>query len=345
MPDTSAVEAELPALPEGVDKAAIARLPFALVITDATLPDNPIVFVNRAFLDQTGYAVDEVVGRNCRFLQGEHTEPETVQALRDAISGHEEITVDIVNYRADGERFVNRLMVAPLYEDDGSVRYHLGIQHDEQDAYNHAERAIELGERLREMQHRMKNHLSMLLALIRLEARRQPDPVGKIDVLAARVESLGMLYEQIENPGGQADDSSVALGVYVRRVCGAMEMLSDSTRIGVNVDVESFEVSVDQAARVGLLLCEVLTNALQHAYVEGVGGEIAVSLVHEDDVDVLTVRDDGAGLGEALWPDDPDSLGGLIVRDLVKRLRADLLVDSGGGGTTVTVRMPRLEAE
>ena len=345
MSDTRAQDDDLPPMPPSVNSEAISRLPFAFVISDSALPDNPIVFVNRAFLHQTGYAAEDVIGRNCRFLQGEHTEPDAVQALRDAIDEEREVTVDIVNYRADGTRFVNRLMVAPLYEEDGAVRYYLGVQHDHHDALKHADRAIELTERLREMQHRMRNHLSMLLALIRLEARNQPDPAGKVDVLAARVEALGMLYEQIENPGARADDRSVALATYVRRVCGAMEMLSPSTRIGVNVEVETFEVSVDRAARVGLLLCEILTNALQHAYAAGAAGEVLVSLVHERERDVLSVADDGAGLGDALWPDDPDTLGGLIARDLVRRLDAELEVESGVGGTTVTVRMARLEAE
>ena len=343
MTDVRPHDPDLPPLPEGVNPETVARLPFALVISDSSLPDNPIVFVNRAFLDQTGYAADEVIGRNCRFLQGEETEPDAVQALREAIAEDREVTVDIVNYRADGTRFVNRLMVAPLYEDDGSVRHYLGVQHDHHEVLKHADRAIELTERLREMQHRMRNHLSMLLALIRLEARRQRDPVGKVDVLAARVEALGMLYDQVEGPDGAAADDRVALGTYVRRVCGAMEMLSASTRIGVDVEVESAEVAVDRAARVGLLLCEILTNALRHAYEDGAAGEIRVSLVHaEDGHDLLTVADDGAGLGEALWPDDPETLGGLIARDLVRRLDAELEVDSSGAGTTVRVRMPRL---
>ena len=335
---------ELPPMPDGVDGEAIRRLPFALLITDAALPDDPIVFVNRAFLDQTGYRVDEVIGRNCRFLQGEHTDPESVRALREAIAEDREVTVDIVNYRAGGERFVNRLMVAPLYDGDGTVRHRLGIQHDESDAGRHAERAIELTERLREMQHRMRNHLSMLLALIRLEANRREAPEGKIDVLAARVEALGTLYDQISDPAGGDDDASVALGTYVRRVCGAMEMLSDRARIGVNVDVEPFETSVDRAARVGLFLCEVLTNALRHAYGDTERGEISVSLVHDGAAGAtLTVADDGRGLGEALWPEDPGTLGGLIVRDLVRRLDASLHVESGPAGTTVRLALPELE--
>lgn len=346
MSDTSATPpppSELPPMPADVQGDAILHMSFALLLTDSREADNPIVWVNRAFLEQTGYALEDIIGHNCRFLQGEDTDPESVRKLREAVEQNREITLDIVNYRRSGERFLNRLMVAPLYADDGTVRYHIGVQHDESDAGRHADRALELSERLREMQHRMKNHLSMLLALIRLESRRQERPEGRVDVLAARVEALGTLYDQIANPVGIDDDPSVALGTYVRRVCSAMEMLSERARIGVNVDVEPFEASVDQAARIGLFLCEVLTNALRHAYGDTDRGNILVSLVHRGSGGVLSVADDGRGLGESRWPNDPDTLGGLIVRDLVRRLGGTLEVDSSAVGTTVRLVMPELE--
>ncbi len=343
MSDPGATLPELPPMPADVQGEALLRLSFALLITDSQQPDDPIVWVNHAFLEQTGYALDEVIGHNCRFLQGEDTDPESVRALREALEQDREVTVDIVNYRRDGERFLNRLMVSPVYSDDGAVRYRIGVQHDENDAGRHAERALELSERLREMQHRMKNHLSMLLAMIRLEARRQDGAEGRVDVLAARVEALGALYEQIADPAGGDDDSSVALGTYVRRVCSAMEMLSDRARIGVNVEADPFEASVDRAARIGLFLCEVLTNALQHAYADTDRGEILVSLVSRGSGGVLSIADDGRGLGEARWPNDPDTLGGLIVRDLVRRLDGTLEVDSSSVGTTIRLVLPELE--
>ena len=340
---TAAPDDELPPVPEGVPHGALARLPFALIVTDSAQDDNPIVHCNRAFLEQTGYPVERVIGRNCRFLQGEDTDPEAIRALSEAVAERREVTVDILNYRADGTAYMNRLMMAPVYDDDGASRYFLGIQDDDVEGGQDAERAAELSERLREMQHRVKNHLSMLLALIRLEARRRDRPEDAIDVLAARVETLGLLYEQIATPAGQADETTVGLGEYVRRVSAAMQVLSDRARIGVNVDVERVEVAVDDAARIGLVLCEVLANAMQHAFDPLERGEVRVTLEHEADAVVLSVTDDGHGLGEADWPGGSKTLGAVIVRDLVRRLDGELEVRSAPGeGTTVRLSVPRI---
>lgn len=74
----------------------------SVVISDPSRPDNPMIYVSEEFETQTGYPPDEVLGRNCRFLQGPETDPEAVQAIRDALAAQTEITIDILNYRRDG---------------------------------------------------------------------------------------------------------------------------------------------------------------------------------------------------------------------------------------------------
>ena len=100
----------------------------SVVISDPSLPDNPLIFVSEEFERQTGYAAEEVIGRNCRFLQGPGTDPEAVRAIRDALSKHTEVTVDLLNYRKDGEPFWNRLRLRPLRDEVGAVRYYVGAQ-------------------------------------------------------------------------------------------------------------------------------------------------------------------------------------------------------------------------
>ena len=105
-----------------------ARMP--TILADATQPDHPIVFANQAFLDLTGYAREEVLGRNCRFLQGAETDQEALIRLRDALAQAQPISVDVVNYRADGSRFWNTLFIGPVFDDGGVLRYFLGNQLD-----------------------------------------------------------------------------------------------------------------------------------------------------------------------------------------------------------------------
>ena len=99
------------------------------MITDPSLPGNPIIFVSDEFEKQTGYPPEEVLGRNCRFLQGPDTDPDSIQAISEALQSDKEITVDILNYRKDGSRFWNRLRIRPLYGEDGEVLYYVGAQH------------------------------------------------------------------------------------------------------------------------------------------------------------------------------------------------------------------------
>ncbi|NBS43708.1 MAG: PAS domain-containing protein, partial [Acetobacteraceae bacterium] len=110
--------------------AAVLATPTGIVICDPKLPDCPIIYANAAFYRITGYTEEEVIGRNCRFLQGPGTNPRHIKALRDAIENGKAIDVEIVNHRKDGSRFVNELHLSPIFDDDGEVRYIFGIQHD-----------------------------------------------------------------------------------------------------------------------------------------------------------------------------------------------------------------------
>ncbi|MBJ6121104.1 PAS domain-containing protein [Sphingomonas sp. BT553] len=101
-----------------------------MAISDPRLPDNPIVHINDAFEQLTGYRRDEVVGRNCRFLQGPLTAAADVDRLRTAIARRERIVIDLLNHRKDGTPFWNRLHIAPVFDADGELCYFVASQHD-----------------------------------------------------------------------------------------------------------------------------------------------------------------------------------------------------------------------
>ncbi|MCM2978969.1 PAS domain-containing protein [Priestia aryabhattai] len=99
-----------------------------LIITDPSLPDNPIIYTNKGFLDLTGYEREEVLGNNCRFLQGKQTNPTTIKEMRQAIAARSAITVQILNYTKDGRPFWNELYIDPLWMED--KLYFVGVQKD-----------------------------------------------------------------------------------------------------------------------------------------------------------------------------------------------------------------------
>ncbi|WP_374652348.1 PAS domain-containing sensor histidine kinase [Dongia sp.] len=101
-----------------------------IVICDATRPDHPVTFVNAAFTRMTGYRPEEMIGRNCRILQGRDTDPEALERLRRALVQHRAITVTLRNYRKDGRTFWNELAISPIYDEQGRLLQFVGIMSD-----------------------------------------------------------------------------------------------------------------------------------------------------------------------------------------------------------------------
>ncbi|MFB6206299.1 MAG: PAS domain S-box protein [Haloglomus sp.] len=109
---------------------AIDEASVGISIADYRQPDNPLVYVNEEFEALTGYDASDTIGRNCRFLQGPETDPEAVAELRRAIDAGEPTRVQLLNYRQDGTPFWNRLTVAPVRDEAGTVTHYVGFQED-----------------------------------------------------------------------------------------------------------------------------------------------------------------------------------------------------------------------
>jgi len=110
--------------------SAVKATRMPMIITDPNKHDNPIIFVNAAFLKLTGYEYEEIIGKNCRFLQGKDTDASDVAQVRDAIARRVPIELDVINYKKNGEKFWNRLLISPVFDDDGSLTYFFASQYD-----------------------------------------------------------------------------------------------------------------------------------------------------------------------------------------------------------------------
>lgn len=98
------------------------------VVTDPSLPDNPIVYATQGFLNLTGYTLDQVLGRNCRFLQGPETDPKSVEKIRKAVETGNDMSVCLLNYRVDGTTFWNQFFIAALRDANGNITNYVGVQ-------------------------------------------------------------------------------------------------------------------------------------------------------------------------------------------------------------------------
>ena len=347
---------------DGVIGSAMEAVPLAMVLTDPSEEDNPISYVNQAFEVITLYSRNFAVGRNCRFLQGERTDPDDVARLRAGIEAGDDVNIDILNYKADGTEFMNRLMVSPIRDEGGKLIAFLGVQREigskdrgrDASSRSAALRPIE-DTMLAEVQHRVKNHLAMLVSLIRMQAAKEVSRKS-FEALSHRVRSLALLYDELSGSGlATRSDETVPVGAYLSRIAASLAAIDGRGSIRVNVECEEMELPVDLAARFGLLITEFVTNALEHAFEEREQGVVRVRFqrLTRGGARVI-VEDDGRGLPEGSdWPgtigqdgiaDDrkafSSGMGGSIVASLAQSMDARLEVRSSSTGTIVTLDVP-----
>lgn len=138
--------------------AAFAATRMPMLVTDPGQADNPIIYVNRAFTQLTGYTREEILGTNCRFLQGPGTNQDDVAKVRKAIEDRQSIEIDLLNYRKDGTSFWNRLLVSPVFDAAGQLTHFFASQFDVSPERNRlAELAFEHGELEAEIAKRMQD--------------------------------------------------------------------------------------------------------------------------------------------------------------------------------------------
>lgn len=119
-----------------LQERAIAASSNGIVITDARQPDNPVIYVNPAFERITSYSAAEALGRNCRFLQGGKNHQPGLETLRQAVAQGQDCTVEVINYRKDGQQYWNQLSISPIYDPQGQLSHFVGIQTDISDRKN-----------------------------------------------------------------------------------------------------------------------------------------------------------------------------------------------------------------
>lgn len=245
---------------------AMAQTRMAICLTDPHQPDNPIVFANRAFRELTGYSEAEIIGRNCRFLQGPDTDSEAVGQLRRAIESEDVLIVELLNYRKDGRAFWNALHVGPIYDDAGRLAYFFGCQWDVSDI--HSARAREQHARLvaRELSHRMKNMFSVISAIVNVTGRVRGLETEAHEI-STRIQALGRAYETtLDDAGSGTSDLAAAISATLSPY---------GERIGVEGEVTRVAFSV--VSTVSLVLQELAANVTKYGAWSQGGGHVDLS--------------------------------------------------------------------
>lgn len=241
---------------------ALHRTRMPIVVSNPRLPDNPIVLVNQSFLDATGYPVEEVLGRNCRFLQGPDTDPAAVNELREAIAAERDVSVELLNYRKDGTPVWFQLLVSVVRDETGRVIYYFASQMDV--TRRKQAQALERSELrlLREVDHRAKNALALVQGIVRLSSSSDAEVYARS--VQGRVDALAQAHAALSETHWQAVQLERLLRAEIARF-GATRVRLDGPPVGL---------PPAQVQPLSLLLHEMLSNAERHGALSAPEGSV-----------------------------------------------------------------------
>jgi PAS domain S-box-containing protein len=350
----------------GLFVEAVRRTRMPMLVTDATLPGNPIVFANQAFVDLSGYSMDELLGQDPHFMNGEGTDPEAIRRYETAIADGRDETLEILQYRKGGTPFRAMLFASPVDDGQGTVTNHFLSYLDITRRYVAEEDLRTLASELEarvaartrdleavntrlsalvseremllvEVNHRAKNSLAIAASLLAIQGRRQPDPAVRalFEEAHDRLNAMARVHDLLSK---SEQAQRVDVSVYVADLCGALKPITendDRIRLEAKMD-DGMLVDADTAVPLGIVLTELITNAVKYAFPAPRSGMILVQARRSQPGWIeLVVRDDGIGMSSLR----EGSLGYGLVRSLVQQIRGEIDVRSDAG-LTVTILFP-----
>ncbi len=285
---------------------AVERTRMPMVVTDPRLPDSPIVLANRAFLKMSGYGPDEVLGRNCRFLQGPDTDPVAVAEIRAAIADERELTVELLNYRKNGKPLWVELHLSPIHDDDGRLLYYFGSQLDVTEARK--VKALEAVEHrlLKEVDHRSMNVLAIVEAIVRL-TRADTTPLYAAAV-PRRVQALAKAHTIL----AQRSWKDVPFGSLIRTQIEPFGM--------ARVDLDGPDVLLDGhlVQPIALVLHELIANSAVHGALTSSTGSLTIRWAKDEEKRRLELEWQERG-GPAPRANRPAGFGSTIIKGILDR--------------------------
>jgi len=322
---------------------SVEQAPVTIVITDL---QGSILYANPSFTRSTGYTLAEAYGKNPRILKSGLTPAEVYGVLWATICAGQVWQGELQNRKKNGELFTEYAVIAPVLDASGAIGNYVAIKEDitqrkqsELALQNSLQEKVAL---LHEVHHRVKNNLQVITSLLRLQAGRsdQPETRNVLKEMQGRILTMALLHESLYRAGNFA---SIELGAYLKQLAtqAFRAQSSQGNAVRLVLDMTPVQVVMDQATPCGLLVNEMLSNCLKHAFPDGRTGEVVVQLKPGSQPGqwCVCVRDNGVGLPDDFEVRGQQSLGFQLMSDLARQLGGQLQVNSGPG-TSLAVTFP-----
>ncbi|MBZ9775363.1 sensor histidine kinase [Mesorhizobium sp. CO1-1-8] len=329
-------------------KKFLDQVPIAIAVSDLGSKER-VVYANPEFERLSGLKAATLAEKHWAALSGTGLHNQKDRALSEAVIAETDFVGTFRLERTEDQPAIVDVYSNVIEDDHGKACFRLvalvdvSAHGETEDARSIDERIREKDTLLRELQHRVKNNLQMITALIRMETRNAAEPDQKrFERLAGRVDALAILYQTLS---GDDDKDEVDLGVYLSQIASAVMNSHAVEGIRLDMKVDTYPVSINVAMPTGLVVNELLTNALKHAFQGRDGGTITLHSIVDGDGCRIVIADNGIGLPEGeTWPKS-GKLGALIARSLTENAKAEFDVNSSAGeGTRVTIVFKRSAA-
>ncbi len=249
------------------------RARLAVTIVDPHVDDAPVIHANQAFIDLTGYSIDECLGRNCRYMQGPETDRVEARRVGDAMRAGENCVVELLNYRKDGSTFWNALHISPILDDAGEIVFYYGSQWNVSGRVAHRSASQVRKALSREMHHRLRNLLAVASSIVRLSAHGDRSAMPLVTKASDRIQALGRAHEATFSPSG--DDYEMA---DLRSVIQAMVKSADADKQSrLTWEGPDMQLPIAAITPLGLTLHELIVNAHEHGALACDGGTVDVA--------------------------------------------------------------------
>ena len=344
-------EAELRLKTRAMDDADVG-----ITIADVTKDDEPLIYVNEAFEEVTGYDASEVIGRNCRFLQGPDTDEERARELRAAIADRESVTVELLNYRRDGRPFWNQVALNPVSNGRGETTHFVGFQEDVTERMR-VQQLLALLNRV--LRHNLRNGVNVLMVdadrLTRPEITDGDEVAARFQRTASSLAGLGDKARQLEQYARtERDPRRIEPAALLEAVCSTHADGTDGVEIRTRIETD---LDLCVGPEIDAALDELVANAVSHDPSDRT--TVDVEVIGDGGHLTLSVTDDGPGIpetearviqrGEETALEHGNGLGLWLVNWIVTRYGGSFQIrplgEDGDEGTEARLTLPGVGAD